>query len=89
MPAILSPKYPRCLKDIRTEKASPTQKEIKKLVRGMLLGLQHIHNCGIVHRDIKPSNIMITRDGDPVIIDFGLANAKFLGPGTPGYKAPE
>jgi len=35
--------------------------------------LHQIHCKDIVHRDIKPSNIIITPEGEPVIIDFGLA----------------
>ena len=40
---------------------------------GVLKGLQAAHEKGIIHRDIKPSNILITRNLQPKIVDFGIA----------------
>tara|TARA_B100000519_G_C13967901_1_gene308470 strand:- start:406 stop:555 length:150 start_codon:yes stop_codon:yes gene_type:complete len=49
-----------------------------------------MHCNQVAHRDIKADNILLKNaEGDPVIIDYGLANAKELGSGTPGYLAPE
>jgi len=60
-------------------------------------GLAEAHRLGVVHRDLKPQNIMIDRDGNARIMDFGIARAlKTKGItdpgmviGTPDYMAPE
>jgi serine/threonine-protein kinase len=60
-------------------------------------GLAEAHRLGVVHRDLKPQNIMIDREGNARIMDFGIARAlKTKGItdpgmiiGTPDYMAPE
>lgn len=69
-----------------------------RLCRKLALALEHAHQKGIVHRDLTPGNIIIDRDGEPHITDFGLAkrlthsthqsNAGRL-LGTPAYMSPE
>ena len=60
-------------------------------------GLTEAHRLGVVHRDLKPQNIMIDRDGNVRIMDFGIARslaAKGVTEagmiiGTPDYMSPE
>jgi len=60
-------------------------------------GLAEAHKLGVVHRDLKPSNIMIDKEGDARIMDFGIARSlKAKGItgagvmiGTPEYMSPE
>lgn len=78
--------------------------EACRIIRDVALGLDHAHSAGLIHRDIKPGNLMINRDGNVKILDFGLVNAvksdfyehfddsNLLSPsvaGTPSYMAPE
>ncbi|MEO3887518.1 protein kinase [Nonomuraea sp. B5E05] len=67
-----------------------------KVAHGVASALAVVHSVGVIHRDLKPGNVLIL-DGEPVLIDFGIAQAvdatrltqtgMFIG--TPGYLAPE
>ena len=76
--------------------ARPPLDQAIGLVIQIAQGLAKAHSHGIIHRDIKPSNIMVTADGVPKIIDFGLALASGATltitastKGTPVYMSPE
>lgn len=69
-------------------------RSIKRLLFALLDTLDYMGQHGVVHRDIKPENIMVTPEGNPVLLDFG--SARQLHPGkvytniyTPGFCAPE
>ncbi|MCA8921036.1 MAG: serine/threonine protein kinase [Planctomycetes bacterium] len=74
-------------------------REAADLVERTARAAHHIHQHGVIHRDLKPANILIRPDGQPVIIDFGLArDAWGIDPritesgiwlGTPAYISPE
>jgi serine/threonine protein kinase len=68
------------------------------VIRTLALAVQVMHQRGVMHRDLKPSNIMEKRDGQLLIMDFGLARS-YSGSdrltstdrpvGTPAYMPPE
>ena len=80
----------------RTQKLSPV--ESAGLIAKLATAVQHAHDQGIIHRDLKPANILIDKQNEPHIADFGMAK-RDTGEGsqsvddglmgTPAYMAPE
>ena len=49
--------------------------DVVHLLRGLLQALAHIHGMGMVHRDLKPSNVLVSKQGQPKLTDFGSVKA--------------
>jgi|GEM_PF-1754141 len=87
----------RTLKDIETEE------RILPLGRGLAIakkicrGLAAAHRIGVLHRDLKPENVIVSDDGTPRLMDFGIAvetavshgEKEEMVPGTPQFLAAE
>ncbi len=79
----------------RTKRLAP--ETAASVARQIAEGLTEAHKLGVVHRDLKPQNIMIDREGQAKIMDFGIARSgQVQGPtekggivGTPEYMSPE
>ncbi len=84
------------LDDVVTDEGPLRADELVRLGRGLVEALEAIHAVGVVHRDLKPGNVLL-EDGEPVVIDFGIAHiaddvrltSSGLVMGTPGYLSPE
>lgn len=76
-------------------------RQILKLMQTICQAVQHAHQKGVIHRDLKPSNIIVSEEGHPYIVDFGLAKNLLDDDqnltistdgdtaGTPAYMSPE
>ena len=81
----------------KTNKQLLPEAKILQVVRDTAAALDYAHSRDVIHRDIKPSNIMINKEGQAILTDFGLVmlpahrSQATIGStfGTPHYVAPE
>ena len=77
---------------------APLEQKLK-VFSAVCEAVHHAHLKGVIHRDLKPGNVLVTAEGQPVVLDFGIARlAESDGSvqtmsgavmGTPAYMAPE
>ncbi len=85
------------LKHLLLERRTLPMAEALPLVAELADALEHAHRQGVVHCDVKPHNILITSEGQPKLVDFGIARAVTISgtrtqdeiQGSAPYLAPE
>lgn len=82
------------LRDFAREGDLMQHEDVLRVVSQVGGALDYAHSRGVIHRDVKPSNVMLNRDGEAILTDFGLALVRAEGTrgeifGTPQYIAPE
>lgn len=73
-------------------------KDAIKILREIASGMSYAHQKGIIHRDLKPDNVLVSKDGEVKLTDFGLGKTLIIAEditdlgeavGTPHYMSPE
>lgn len=85
------------LRELLAERGPMPPHAMAAVLRPVLSGLGVAHRAGLVHRDIKPENVLISRDGEVKLVDFGLVRAMAEAGitstsvilGTAAYLSPE
>ncbi|MFC4564089.1 Stk1 family PASTA domain-containing Ser/Thr kinase [Nocardiopsis mangrovi] len=65
----------RTLKELLDDDRRLLPERCAEITEGILRALEYSHTNGIVHRDIKPANVMLTRQAEVKVMDFGIARA--------------
>lgn len=97
LPWVVTEYIPGPTLDATVENHGPLRgRALTRFVCGMARAIDDIHAAEVVHRDLKPGNVIIS-NGEPIVIDFGIAHAvdgakltqtgTFVG--TPSYLSPE
>eukprot|EP01117_Protostelium_nocturnum_P008951 TRINITY_DN3213_c0_g1_i1.p1 TRINITY_DN3213_c0_g1~~TRINITY_DN3213_c0_g1_i1.p1 ORF type:complete len:442 (+),score=185.70 TRINITY_DN3213_c0_g1_i1:123-1448(+) len=74
-----------------------TPERVRYYCAEIVLGIEYLHNSGVIYRDLKPENILLTNEGHIILTDFGISKEGLIADdartatfcGTPEYLAPE
>jgi len=85
------------VEQLLAEKGRLSPSETLAILAPVADAVAYAHGQGVIHRDLKPSNILVSRDGEPKIVDFGVAKMVDMDAsattmrivGTPSHMAPE